>query len=157
MLPCRDPACFVVNRGSSVVRRAAIEHVASMEWSEASILRTRTSMSRTCTSTSQTKASAWRTCRERQRSCQCLRLKRYNANDNRVPISDYPFLKPQPIGTAVHRIVIPRFPQMFQGCKTRIGRIEILRVQVLAQPFRSNHNRHRSRKCFQTIEHLILQ
>ena len=78
MLPCREPACFLVNLESSADHRAAIEHVASMKWSAASISRTRTSMSRTCTSTSRTKASAWRTCRERQRSCRCLRLKRYN-------------------------------------------------------------------------------
>ena len=88
MLPCRKPACFVVNRGSGVVHRAAIEHFASMKWSAASISRTRTSMSRTCTSTSRTKASAWRTCRERQLSCQCLHLKRYNGNDHRAAAID---------------------------------------------------------------------
>ena len=36
------------------------------------------------------------------------RRKPYNDRINRVPISDYPFLKPQPIGTAVQSFVIPR-------------------------------------------------
>ena len=35
-------------------------------------------------------------------------LKPDNGKVNRVPISDYPFLKPQPIGTAVQPFVIPR-------------------------------------------------
>ena len=107
VLSCREPACSLASRESSADHRAAIEHVASMKWNAASISRTRTSMSRTCTSTSRTKASAWRTCRERQRSRQCLRLKRYNVNDHRAAAIDLQAEKTaRPAAPCVHRIVI---------------------------------------------------